>query len=54
LYDYLDLLAEAKPAKLEHAAIRWQGRLELEASVLTLAESQLALLAPASPVRGRA
>ena len=52
--DYLDLLAEAKPAKLEHAAIRWQGRLELEASVLTLAESQLALLAPASPVRGRA
>ena len=43
--DYLDLLAEQRPAKLEQAAIRWHGRLELEAGVLTLAESQLALAA---------
>jgi hypothetical protein len=50
--DYVDLLAEAKPAKLEHAAIRWHGRLELEASVLTLGESQLALLALASLCAG--
>jgi hypothetical protein len=26
--DYLDLLAEVKPAKLEQAALRWHGRLE--------------------------
>jgi len=25
--DYLDLLAEQKPAKLEQAALRWHGRL---------------------------
>lgn len=31
--DYLDLLAEVKPAKLEAAALRWHGRLELEASM---------------------
>ena len=46
--DYLDLLAELRPAKLEQAAIRWHGRLELEAGILTLAESQLALAALAS------
>ena len=50
--DYLDLLADSKPAKLEQAAIRWHGRLELEASVLTLAESQLALVALASLCAG--
>lgn len=43
--DYLDLLAEVKPEKLEQAALRWHGRLELEASMMTLAESQLALAA---------
>jgi hypothetical protein len=26
--DYLDLLAEVKPEKLEQAALRWHGRLE--------------------------
>jgi hypothetical protein len=50
--DYLDLLAEVKPEKLEHAALRWHGRLELEASVMTLAESQLALAALASLCAG--
>lgn len=50
--DYLDLLAEARPAKLERAALRWHGRLELEAGVLTLAESQLALAALASLCAG--
>jgi len=32
--DYLDLLAEVKPEKLPHAALRWHGRLELEAALL--------------------
>jgi len=49
---YLDLLAEQKPEKLERAAVRWHGRLETEASLLTLAESQLALAALASLVAG--
>ena len=51
--DYLDLLAEQKPAKLEQAAFRWHGRLELEAGVLTLAESQLALAALAALCGGQ-
>ena len=50
--DYLDLLAEVKPEKLEPAVIRWHGRLEVEASVMTLAESQLALAALASLCAG--
>jgi hypothetical protein len=50
--DYLDLLAEQKPAKLEQAALRWHGRLELEANTLTVAESQLALAALASLCNG--
>jgi hypothetical protein len=45
---YLDLLAEQKPDKLERACVRWHGRLETEATFLTLAESQLALAALAS------
>lgn len=49
---YLDLLAEQKPEKLERAAVRWHGRLEIEATFLTLAESQLALAALASLVAG--
>jgi hypothetical protein len=40
---YLALLAEQKPERLEAAAVRWHGRLELEASAITLSESQLAL-----------
>jgi hypothetical protein len=50
--DYLDLLAEQKPQKLEQAAVRWHGRLEIEATVMTLAESQLALAALASLCAG--
>src|SRR6266516_5822734 len=50
--DYHALLAEVKPEKLEQAALRWHGRLELEASVMTLAESQLALAALASLCAG--
>ena len=49
---YLDLLAEQKPEKLERAAVRWHGRLETEAPLLTLAESQLALTALASLTAG--
>jgi hypothetical protein len=37
---YLDLLTELKPEKLERAAVRWHGRLETEATFLSLAESQ--------------
>ena len=50
--DYLDLLAEVKPEKLEQAALRWHGRLELEASIMTLPESQLGLAALASLCAG--
>lgn len=42
------LLAEVKPNKLEPAAVRWHGRLEVEAAAMTVAESQLALAAPAN------
>jgi hypothetical protein len=49
---YLDLLAEQKPEKLERACLRWHGRLEAEAPILTLAESQLALAALASLCAG--
>ena len=52
LLDYLDLLAEMKPEKLPLAALRWHGRLELEASTLTLADSHLALAALASLCAG--
>jgi hypothetical protein len=51
--DYLDLLAEQRPEKLEQAALRWHGRLELEAGVLTLAEAQLALAALAALCGGQ-
>jgi hypothetical protein len=43
--EYLDLLAEVKPERLERAALRWHGRLQLEASMMTLGESQLAIAA---------
>jgi hypothetical protein len=43
--DYVILLAELQPAKAKTAALRWHGRLELEAPTLTLAESQFALAA---------
>ena len=46
--DYLVLLAELRPDRVERAAVRWHGRLELEASMLTLSESQFALAALAN------
>src|SRR5579864_2313317 len=43
--DYLVLLAVQRPDRFDRAAVRWHGRLETEASMLTLAESKLALAA---------
>jgi hypothetical protein len=43
--DYVILLAELQTAKAKTAALRWHGRLELEAPTPTLAESQFALAA---------
>lgn len=45
LHDALDLcvlIAELQPERFERAAVRWHGRLEVEAQLLTLAESHLA------------
>ena len=46
--DYLALVADVRPEKLEPDAIRWHGRFERESAVLQLAESQLALAAVAA------
>ena len=46
--DYLELLASERSPRLEAAAVRWHGRLEVEARALTLAEAQLALAALAA------
>jgi hypothetical protein len=43
--DYVVLLAERRPATAPRAAVRWHGRLETEAPMLTLADSALALAA---------
>jgi hypothetical protein len=46
LHDALDLtllIARSRPDRLERAAIRWHGRLELEAGVLTLRDASAAL-----------
>jgi hypothetical protein len=47
------LIARHRPDRLERAAARWHGRLEIEAKTLTLAESRFALAAlerlPADP-----
>ena len=51
LDDALDLcvlMAELQPARFERAAVRWHGQLQVEAQLLTLADSQLALAALAS------
>src|SRR4051812_32244933 len=50
--DYLVLLAELRPERAVSAAIRWHGRLELEAASFTLSESQLALAALGSLCAG--
>lgn len=51
--DLVALIAKARPDRLERAAIRWHGRLEVEAQMLTLPEAQFALAAlarlPADP-----
>ena len=51
--DLVVLIARVRPDRLERAAIRWHGRLEVEAPALTLAESRFALAAlerlPADP-----
>ena len=46
------LLAEQRPEKLQRACVRWHGRVETEAVIMTLAESQLALAALASLCAG--
>jgi hypothetical protein len=51
-FAYLGLLAEQNSPKLGRAAVRWHGRLETEATFLTLGESQLALAALASLCAG--
>jgi hypothetical protein len=43
--DLVALIAETQPERLDRAAVRWHGRLEIEAQLLTLAESELALAA---------
>jgi hypothetical protein len=43
--DYVALLAELRPAKAPRAAVRWHGRLETEAPMLTMPEAALALAA---------
>jgi hypothetical protein len=50
------LIASQRPDRLERAAVRWHGRLEVELPALTLAESRFALAAlerlPADPQAG--
>lgn len=50
------LIAAVRPDRLERAAVRWHGRLEVELPALTLAESRFALAAlerlPADPQAG--
>jgi hypothetical protein len=43
--DLVALIARSRPDRLERAAIRWLGRLEVEAQMLTLPEAQFALAA---------
>ena len=43
--DLVALIARSRPDRLERAAIRWHGRLEVEAQMLTLPEAQFALAA---------
>ena len=43
--DLVALLARSRPDRLERAAIRWHGRLEVESQMLTIAEAQFALAA---------
>lgn len=51
--DLVALIARQRPDRLERAAVRWHGRLEIEAAALTLADARFALAAlermPADP-----
>jgi hypothetical protein len=56
LHNALDLvgqMARVRPDRIERAALRWHGRLELEATALTLPDAQFGLAAlarlPADP-----
>jgi hypothetical protein len=46
--DYVALLVELRPTNAPRAAVRWHGRLETEAPMLTMAEAQLVLAALAA------
>jgi hypothetical protein len=50
--DYLALLVELSPARAPRAAVRWHGRLETEAPMLTLPKAHLALGALAALCEG--
>jgi hypothetical protein len=50
--EYVVLLAELQPDRARIAALRWHGRLELEAPTLTLSESHFALSALAELCAG--
>jgi hypothetical protein len=50
--DYVALLPELQPAKAPRVAVRWHGRLEAEAPLLTMADAQLALAALAALCAG--
>jgi hypothetical protein len=43
--DLVGLIARSRPDRLERAAIRWHGRLEVEAQTLTITEAQFAFAA---------
>ena len=49
---YLSLLAELQPGRVDRAAVRWHGKVESEAPLLTMAEAQLALVALAALCAG--
>jgi hypothetical protein len=43
--DLVALIARSRPDRLERAAIRWHGRLEVESQMLTIPESVFAISA---------
>jgi hypothetical protein len=50
--DYVVMLADVQPDRARAAAIRWHGRFELETTMLSITESQLALAALAELCAG--
>jgi hypothetical protein len=51
--DLVALIARVRPDRLDSVAIRWHGRLEVEARSLMLAESRLALPTLSGTTRSR-